>query len=317
MMQGIKNSSADTGRGQPHILVVDDEAFIRDALELYFESNDFEVSTASSGGEALKIFDRVGENIDLVLLDLVMPGMHGLEVLRELKRVDPAVQVIIATGCNSMDNAFEALRLGAIDYITKPILDFEEDLLKTVSSALSGNRAEPPPLREETAEAPRPEPSRPGPARGALIEKLAGIAGSRLRDPGDQELAWKTLEQGFEANAALIIRKLQGGAWQCLQSWGFIDMDAPRSLWHDDGQGPAEKRPTTGWSGVLNIPFHGEPGEELLLMLFYRDLALSGRGGLPIETLSAVFSHVYNGPRSERHPANRPAERSLDVDLSI
>ena len=119
-----KNGATTNQREHPHILLVDDEAFIRDALELYFESNGFEVSTAGDGSEALKIFSEQAGSIDLVLLDLVMPGMHGLEVLRELKKTDPSAQIIIATGCNSMDNAFEALRLGAIDYITKPILDF-------------------------------------------------------------------------------------------------------------------------------------------------------------------------------------------------
>ena len=303
--------------GLPHILLVDDEAFIRDALELYFESNGFEVSAAASGGEALNIFARQGDDIDLVLLDLVMPGMHGLEVLRELKNADPAVQVIIATGCNSMDNAFEALRLGAMDYITKPILDFEEGLLKTVRAVMADDGADAAPVCAEPEESKPEVPERRELSRSELLETLAGLAGSRLQSQEGQELAWKTLEGGFGANAALVIRKIDGGAWQCLQSWGSIDMEAPRSLWRSDGQNRSPQALGPGWSGVLNVPFNGEPGEDLLLMLFYKDLSLPGRGTQPVETLSAVFSHVYNSPRRERQAAIENAvSRSLDVDLS-
>jgi len=317
MKQKPGKSALNGERGLPHILLVDDEAFIRDALELYFESNGFEVSAAASGGEALNIFARQGDDIDLVLLDLVMPGMHGLEVLRELKRVDPAVQVIIATGCNSMDNAFEALRLGAIDYITKPILDFEEDLLKTVRSVMADGSGEAPPACAAPEESKPEMHERRELSRSKLLETLAGLAGSRLRSQEGQELAWETLERGFGANAALVSRKMDGGAWQCLQSWGSIDMEAPRSLWRSDGQDQSPRAPGPGWSGVLNVPFNGEPGEDLLLMLFYKDLSLPGRGTQPVETLSAVFSHVYNSPRQERQATiDNAVSRSLDVDLS-
>ena len=317
-MKRRPGKSAVNGDGRlPHILLVDDEAFIRDALGLYFESNGFEVSAAASGGEALNIFARQGDDIDLVLLDLVMPGMHGLEVLRELKRVDPAVQVIIATGCNSMDNAFEALRLGAMDYITKPILDFEEDLLKTVNSVMAAGGGEAPPACAAPEESKPERPDRRELSRSELLETLAGLAGSRLRSQEGQELAWETLERGFGANAALVSRKMDGGAWQCLQSWGSIDMEAPRSLWRSDGQDRSPRAPGAGWSGVLNIPFNGEPGEDLVLMLFYKDLSLPGKGSQPVETLSAVFSHVYNSPRRERQTAvDNAVSHSLDVDLS-
>ena len=317
MKQGPGKSTLNGDGKPPHILLVDDEAFIRDALELYFESNGFEVSAAASGGEALNIFARQGDDIDLVLLDLVMPGMHGLEVLRELKRADPAVQGIIATGCNSMDNAFEALRLGAMDYITKPILDFEEDLLKTVRSVMADGGVGAAPAGAEPEESKPEVPERRELSRSELLETLAGLAGSRLQSQEGQELAWKTLERGYGANAALVIRKMDGGAWQCLQSWGSIDMEAPRSLWRSAGQDRSPQALGPGWSGVLNVPFNGEPGEDLLLMLFYKDLSLPGRGTQPVETLSAVFSHVYNSPRRERQAAiDNAVSRSLDVDLS-
>tara|TARA_B100000470_G_C19756876_1_gene376408 strand:- start:752 stop:1303 length:552 start_codon:yes stop_codon:yes gene_type:complete len=164
----------------------------------------------------------------------------------------------------------------------------------------------------------KPEmPERKELSRSELLETLAGLAGSRLQSQEDQELAWKTLGLGFGANAALVIRKMDGGTWQCLQSWGSIDMEAPRSLWRSDEQDRSPRAPGPGWSGVLNVPFDGEPGEDLLLMLFYKDLSLPGRGVHPVETLSAVFSHVYNSPRREPQATiDNAASRSFDVDLS-
>ena len=246
-----------------------------------------------------------------------MPGMHGLEVLRELKKTDPGVQVIIATGCNSMDNAFEALRLGAIDYITKPILDFEEDLLKTVDSAL-GSREKP--------EAPRAvdvgktagctDPIEDETSRTGFLETLAGLSGSRLQTPREQTLAWNTLDRGFGADAALVIRKMEGGAWQCLQNWGFIDMGAPRDLWHAEEEEPREAGAGSGWSGVLHVPFDGEAGENYLLLLFYRDLASSGGTKVPIATLSAVFSHVYRGARNGQNTTDGAPAHALDSNFN-
>ena len=312
-----KNSSDAGGGGLSHILLVDDEVFIRDALQLYFESNGFEVSTASGGSEALRLFARQADSIDLVLLDLVMPGMHGLEVLRELKKIDPGVQVVIATGCNSMDNAFEALRLGAIDYITKPILDFEEDLLKTVDSALGAReKPEAPRAVDAGKTAGCTDPIADETSRTGFLETLAGLAGSRLLTSREQTLAWNTLDRGFGADAALVIRKMEGGAWQCLQNWGFIDMGAPRDLWHAEEEEPREVDSSSGWSGVLHVPFDGEAGENYLLLLFYRDMAISGGTKVPIETLSAVFSHVYRGARSGQNTADGAPAHALNSNFN-
>lgn len=311
----VKNKSGDGRQGQPHILLVDDEAFIRDALELYFESNGFEVSTACDGNSALKIFSEQAGSIDLVLLDLVMPGMHGLDVLRDMKKTDPAAQVIIATGCNSMDNAFEALRLGAIDYITKPILDFEADLLKTVEAVLAGSSSlevPPEPQGSQRRLPPGPDADRPADAQQAadttgLIEDLARLGGSRLLLPRERARAWKTLEEGLGVHAALVINREEGGSWQCLQNWGFMDLGTPRDLWHTDGTTHSAETP--GWSGVLHIPFRGNPDEDLLLLLFYRSMETSRAGNAPLETLAAVFSHVYRDL-----PGNPDTAQSVTAD---
>ena len=123
-----------------HILVVDDELFIRNAFKLYLETCGYEVSTCACGESALRKLLSDDSTIDLVLLDLVMPGLHGLDLLRKIKNSDPSVEVIIATGCGSMSSAIEALRLGAFDYITKPIIDFDRDLLTVIDRALTRRR---------------------------------------------------------------------------------------------------------------------------------------------------------------------------------
>ena len=128
------------GRGsQPaRLLVVDDEAFVREAIELYFVTEGFEVFSASGGPEALDLLAR--EKIDLGILDIVMPGMDGIELLRAMKKGHPDIEVVMASGCGTLETAIEAMRLGAYDYVTKPILNFDEDLLKVVKKALERRR---------------------------------------------------------------------------------------------------------------------------------------------------------------------------------
>src|SRR5688572_632128 len=85
-----------TGMNQSHrILVVDDEPLIRRLTQTLLESVGFQVFTAANGDEALAIFEQRPEGIDLVLLDLAMPGKSGEEVLQELRRLDAAVRVLI------------------------------------------------------------------------------------------------------------------------------------------------------------------------------------------------------------------------------
>lgn len=122
------------------ILIADDERFIRSAFQLYFETVGYSVITAADGEGALEIFGKRMGEIDVVILDLVMPGMHGIEVLKRFKEVDSSVEVIIATGCGSMTSAIDALRHGAYDYITKPVVNLDQDLLTVVRGALDARQ---------------------------------------------------------------------------------------------------------------------------------------------------------------------------------
>ncbi|KIH77001.1 two component, sigma54 specific, transcriptional regulator, Fis family [Geoalkalibacter ferrihydriticus] len=100
------------------ILIVDDEAFIRENLERILAEDGFRPFSTGSSEEAVRLVGE--EEIDLVLLDLNLGARSGLDVLRELREVDPEVLVIIITGYGTVESAVEALKLGAYDYIKKP-----------------------------------------------------------------------------------------------------------------------------------------------------------------------------------------------------
>ncbi len=100
------------------ILVVDDEESIRDLLRLVLTGEGYTVVTASGGEEAIEYLEA--QPFDLVITDLVMPTVNGVEVLRGAKRIDPNFPVIVITGYPSVETVTELVRLGAGDYLTKP-----------------------------------------------------------------------------------------------------------------------------------------------------------------------------------------------------
>ncbi|MHB9098124.1 MAG: response regulator [Syntrophales bacterium] len=107
------------------ILVVDDEVEVVRLLQDFLSSKGYEVATALNGAEALT---KVREmKPDIVLLDIIMPGMGGIDTLKEIKRIDPTIAVIMVTAVVDEELANRAVKLGAFDYITKPInIDYLE-----------------------------------------------------------------------------------------------------------------------------------------------------------------------------------------------
>jgi len=108
------------------ILIVEDEAPQREILAGFLRKKGYRVKEAPDGEKAIKIISS--ENVDLMLVDLKMPKMDGIEVLKEAKKINPDLDAIVITAYGSVESAVNAMKLGAIDYITKPI-DLEELLI--------------------------------------------------------------------------------------------------------------------------------------------------------------------------------------------
>jgi len=120
----------------PKILIVDDEPRMCDSLKVLLSNEGYETQTGYSGQEALACLAKC--DIDLALLDIVMPDMNGLQIMDHIKKRNLDTFVIVITGHASVDSAIESLRRGAYDYLRKPF-EFEE-LLKRVKNALDQKR---------------------------------------------------------------------------------------------------------------------------------------------------------------------------------
>jgi DNA-binding NtrC family response regulator len=117
---------------QHGILVVDDESSVRQSLQRWFEQDGFRVGTAANATEALKSLSEA--TWDIVLLDIRMPGMGGLDLLSRIRDIDSDIIVIMITGYAAVDSAVEALKRGAFDYVAKPF--DPEELSHLVGRAL-------------------------------------------------------------------------------------------------------------------------------------------------------------------------------------
>ncbi len=122
------------------LLIVDDEVEICDFLKSFFEERNYEVKTASSGQAALDAVEQFKPQI--VLLDIKMPGMDGIQVLGTVKKKFPRTKVIMVTALETRDKIEECLRLGADNYITKPLsLEYLENDVREKIEALTGSNA--------------------------------------------------------------------------------------------------------------------------------------------------------------------------------
>jgi DNA-binding response OmpR family regulator len=270
----------------PHVMVVDDEVFIRNALQIYFESCGFHVSVAGDGEKALQILSESVYAVDVIILDRVLPEVDGLEVLKSMKRLDPDVEVIIATGFGSINTAVDALRLGAFDYVTKPIVDFDVDLLQRVNAALESRR--------KRAGSRRTSP--PGGAAGAraresLHERLNELAALQGRRASLEQLLaqiGEVLARDFGASGAALLEEDAEHGWACLHSWG----SGPES--GDEGK---PVRPGAGSDFVaVHVPLDGPGAAPSLLHLYYpRESSALRTEESPLALLAAVLSYVLRG----------------------
>ncbi|CAN2039062.1 Transcriptional regulatory protein ZraR [Candidatus Magnetomoraceae bacterium gMMP-15] len=122
----------------PSILIVDDNPMILQSLQGILSDEGFEITTASNGYEALKLIDN--QSPDLVLLDIWMPGIDGIETLKQIKKDNAFIQVVIITGHGTIETAVKAIKLGAYDFIEKPLSI--DKVIVTINNALNFRRLE-------------------------------------------------------------------------------------------------------------------------------------------------------------------------------
>jgi len=157
-----------------HVLIVDDETNIRRVLAAMLKRDGYEVTTAEDGEKALAAMQRAP--VDVVVTDLVMPRMGGMDLLRQVASAHPDVPVIMITAHGTVDTAVEAMKSGAFDYITKPF--DQDDLRKVIAKAararvLEGQHVHPP-----TAEGERPPLVGQSPSMRAIYDVIARVADS-------------------------------------------------------------------------------------------------------------------------------------------
>ena len=145
------------------ILVIDDEDSIREYLSMMLEREGYEVRASADGKKAIKLNSQ--DEFDVVVTDIQLPGMSGIEILSSLKESDPTVPVIIVTGHASQESAIEALNLGAFYYLLKPVSN--EELKQVVRNALEMRR-----LRDENTE----------------LERALRVSGEREMIGGSEEI---------------------------------------------------------------------------------------------------------------------------------
>jgi CheY-like chemotaxis protein len=145
---------------RPRVLLVDDEAIVRDSVSEWLKNDEFEVDCACNGGEALDLVKS--KRFDTAVVDLKMPGIGGLEVLKKLKETHPQMVVIIITAYGTVETAVDALKNGANDYLAKPFT--LDKLEKAIEDAYTKSQAS-----IITIEPPKPET--PVETKPAVIEE--------------------------------------------------------------------------------------------------------------------------------------------------
>ena len=126
-----------TEQDKKRILIVDDEETVCRSIRKALQRDDYEIDAALSGEEALKM--EAEKKYDVIIVDLMMPGLNGMDLLKSLKAASPAVQVVMITGYPTMKNTLQALQIGAFDFLPKPFLPY--DLRNLVARALAARDA--------------------------------------------------------------------------------------------------------------------------------------------------------------------------------
>lgn len=203
------------------ILAVDDQRYFRELVEGLLSDEGYEVQTASSGEEALHLFER--EDFEIVLTDLVMPGIDGAELVRRLKERRPDQDIVMVTGVVDVSAAVEAMKLGATDYILKP---FDRGLLlDSVDKILSRRR-----LRDEHARLIEENLEFMGVL--SLFERAAGLFTTLSVEPlGERIVEGLCLETRAQTGVLWAAEEMGAGTLRLAGARGLVRVeDEPESI---------------------------------------------------------------------------------------
>jgi PAS domain S-box-containing protein len=131
---------AEIPGGSERLLIVDDEHVIAEMIRLLFQKLGYTIKTSPGGDEALEIFNSAPDEFDLVITDQVMPGMSGLDLTREIKKIRPEMPVILCTGYSEIADPIKAKDLGVSEFLSKPVMT--EDLAEAIRRVLDGTKKE-------------------------------------------------------------------------------------------------------------------------------------------------------------------------------
>jgi DNA-binding response OmpR family regulator len=137
-MPALQEVKTTEHRVPPHILVMEDEPSVAQGLQMVLTDEGYDVDVAINGGSALNTFGKKG--FDLLVADLRLPDIDGMEVIRRVKEKKPETEIIVITGYSSVSSAIEAMKLGASDYLPKPFTD--EEFKDAVEGALKEKKIE-------------------------------------------------------------------------------------------------------------------------------------------------------------------------------
>jgi len=168
--------------GKKVVLVVDDDESMREGCRRILEEDGYRAEAAEDGAQGLRLVGRLGPSV--VLVDLKMPGMDGLELLRRIREVNPDIATVVITGYGTLNSAIEAMRTGAVDFLCKPFDD--EALLAAIGRGLGRN----PPGRI---------PAKPGGVHAAPCRNAAVILEVLERAARDDRFIALLTEQGSGA----------------------------------------------------------------------------------------------------------------------
>lgn len=176
------------------VLIIDDEQSIRESLSLVLTQEKYEVETAADGEQALA--KAAARTYDVALLDIRLPGIDGMEVLKRLRKITPDTCIIMITATKAISTAVEALKLGAVDYLTKPMN--VDDLLKIIQRVLVE--------KKERAAQPGGAPAPGGPLAVSIFGNKGGVGKTTLACNLSAALA-----SGSNKSVVLIDLNLQFG----------------------------------------------------------------------------------------------------------